>query len=60
MAPQAYKVVSTYSHEILGWTILSRIIHSCAPHLVVMNGDIKSDLATLEFNNEKKWKIFIS
>ena len=47
MAPQAYKVVSTNSHEISGRTILSRLIHSRAPHLGGMNGDVQSDLATL-------------
>ena len=54
MAPQAYKVVSTYAHEILGWTILSRLIHSHSPHLGGMNGYVQSDLATLAFNNREK------
>ena len=60
MAPQAYKVVSTYGHEILGWTILSRLIHSRAPHLGVMNGDVQSDLATLSFNNGEQLEDFHS
>ena len=51
MAPQAYKVVRTHAYEISEWTIISRILHSRAPHLGGMNGDVKSDLATLEFNN---------
>ena len=51
MALQAYKVVSTHDHEISGWTILSRILHSHAPHLGGTNGDVLSDLATLAFKN---------
>ena len=51
MAPQAYKVVSTNDNEISGWTILSRLLHSLAPNLGGMNGNVKSDLATLEFKN---------
>ena len=30
-------------------TILSRLLHSRAPHLGRMNGDVQSDLATLAF-----------
>ena len=52
MEPQAYKVVSTYAHEISGWTILSRLLHSRAPHIRGTNGDVQSDLATLVFNNK--------
>ena len=59
MAPQAYKVVSTHAHEIPGWTIISRPIHSSAPHIGYMNGDVQSDLATLVFNNIEKLNIFI-
>ena len=51
MAPQAYKVVSTHSHEISGWKILSRLLHSRAPHLGDMNGDFWSVLDTLTFKN---------
>ena len=51
MAPRAYKFVSTNSHEISGWIILSRLIHSCAPHLGGMNGDAQSDIAIPEFKN---------
>ena len=51
MAPQAYKIVSTHAHETSGWIILSRLLHSCAPHIGGMNGDVQSDLATLAFRN---------
>ena len=54
MVPQSYKVVSTHDNEILGWTILSRLIHSCAHHLGGMNSDIKSDLSTLELKNREQ------
>ena len=60
MASQAYKVVRTHYHEISGWTILSRLIHSRSPHLVGMNGNVKSDLATLAFNNREKLEDFHS
>ena len=30
MAPQAYKFVSTHAHEVSGWTILYRLLHSLA------------------------------
>ena len=58
MAPQAYKVVSTHAHEISGWTILSRILYSRAPHLGGMNGYVKSDLATLAFRNGEQLEYF--
>ena len=51
MAPQAKKFVSTHANEISGWTILSIFIHLRAPHLGGMNGDVQSDLATLDFKN---------
>ena len=51
MAPQDYKVVSTHAHEIPGWTILSRLFHLHASHLGGINGDVQSDLSTLEFKN---------
>ena len=60
MAPQAQKVVSTHANEILGWTILSRLLHSRAPHLGGMNGDGKSDLATLAFKNGEQLEDFHS
>ena len=37
MASRAYKVIITPSHEIPGWKILSRLIHSRAPHLGGIN-----------------------
>ena len=52
MATQAYKVIRTHAHEISGWKkILSIILHSHAPNIGGMNGDIQSDLATLELKN---------
>ena len=58
MAPKAYKVVNTYAHEISGWKIISRIIHSSAPHIGGVNGDVQSYLATLEFKNGEQLEIF--
>ena len=60
MAPQAYNVVSTHVHEISGWTILSILIHSRAPHLGGMNDDVQSDLATLAFRNGEQLEDFHS
>ena len=40
MAPQAYTCFSTHAQENSGWTILSRLLHSRAPHLGGMNGDV--------------------
>ena len=40
MAPKAYKVVITHAHEMSGWKILSRLLHSRAPN----NGGINSDV----------------
>ena len=60
MAPQDYKVVSTHAHDISGWNILSRLIHSCDPHLGGMNDDVKSDLATQTFNNGEQLEYFHS
>ena len=54
MAHQAYKVVSTHAHEISGWKILSRLLHSRSPHLRGMNGDVQSDLATLAPKNREQ------
>ena len=51
MAPHAYKIVNTHAHEISVWTILSRLVHFCAPRIGGLNGYIQYDLATLEFNN---------
>ena len=60
VAPQAYKVISTHAHEISGWNILSRLIHSCAPHLGGMNGDVQSDISTLAFRNGEQLEDFHS
>ena len=60
MAPQAYKVVSTHAHKISGWTILSIFLHSHAPHLGGMNGDVQSDLATMNFRNGEHLEDFHS
>ena len=48
MEPQDYKVVSTHAHEISGWTILSRLIHSYDTHIGGIIGYIQPDLVTLE------------
>ena len=60
MAPQTYKVISTHDNEISGWKILSRLLHSRAPHLGGTNGDVQSDLATMEFNNGEQLEYFHS
>ena len=60
MSPQAYKIVSTHAHEISGWTILSRLLHSRSPNLGGMKGDIQSDLATLAFSNGEQLEYFHS
>ena len=60
MAPQAYKFFITHAHDISGWNILSRIIHSCAPYLGGMSGDVQSDLATLAFKNGEQLEDFHS
>ena len=58
MTPQAYKVFSTRDHEISGWTILSRLLHSLAPHLGGINGGVQFDISTLAFNNGKQLEDF--
>ena len=58
MAPQACKIVSTHAHEISGWTILSRLLHSLAPHLGGMNVYVQYDLATLAFRNGEQLEDF--
>ena len=60
MATNAYKVFSTHSHEISGWKILSRLVHSRAPNLGGINGDFQSELATPEFNNGEQLIDFYS
>ena len=56
MAHQAYKVASTRGHYISGYTILSRLLHSRAPHLGGINGGVKYDLVTLAFRNGEVWR----
>ena len=60
MAPQAYKFIRTHAHEISGWIILSRLIHSRAPHLGGLNVGVQSDLATLAFKNGEQIEDFHS
>ena len=60
MAPQAYKVVIIHVHEISGYTILSIIVHVCAPYLGGMDGDSHSDLSTLAFKKVKQLEGFHS
>ena len=60
MAHHAYKVVNNYAHDISGWSILSRLIHSSAPNLGKMNGDVQSYLSTLAFNNGEQPEYFHS
>ena len=57
MELQAYMVVKTHACGISGWNIISRILHSCATYIGGMN-DVKSYLATLEFNNRKQLEDF--
>ena len=51
MALQDYKFLNTHAHEISGWTIISRILHSRAPNIGGMNSDVQYDLSTLVFKN---------
>ena len=60
MEPQSHKVFRTHTHEISVWTILSIIIHSRAPHIGGMNGDVQSDISTLVFNNGEQIEDFHS
>ena len=54
MAPQTYKVFSTYAYEISEWKIISRLLHLHYPHIGGMDGDVRSDLATLALNNREQ------
>ena len=54
MTPQAYKVVNIHTYKILGWTILSRIIHSQHPHIGGMNDDVQYELGTMALNNREQ------
>ena len=58
MSSQAYKVLSTHTHEISVWTIISRLLHSRAPHIGGINGDVQSYLATLVLNNGEQLEDF--
>ena len=58
MAHKAYKVVSTHANDISWWTIFSILIHSRAPHIGGMNGDVQSDISTLAFNNGEQLEDF--
>ena len=53
MAPQPYKVFSTHANEISGCKIISILKHSHTPNIGGMNVDVRSDLATLTFKNDK-------
>ena len=50
MAPQSYRDVTTHENEILGWSIISRILHEQAPNIRGMNIYVHSELVTLAFN----------
>ena len=58
MAPQAFKVDRNHAHKISGCKIISGLLHSCAPHIVGMNGDVQSDLATLVLKNGEQLEYF--
>ena len=60
MEPQDYNVVNTHAHEISGWKILYRLIHSRVSSLGGTNGDVKSDLATPALNNGQQLEDFHS
>ena len=60
MAPQAYKLFITHAHDISGWTILYRLLHSRAPHLGGINGDVQYNIATLAFKNGEQLEYFHS
>ena len=47
MVPQRYKVSTSHDKEILGWTILSRLLHTIGPHIGGTNVEVQSELATL-------------
>ena len=58
MEPQAYKVVRTHTHDISGWNIISRLLHSRDPYLVGMNGDVQSDISNPALKNVEKIEDF--
>ena len=58
MAPQSYNVVNAHAHEILGCTISSILLYTCAPHIGGTNSDFQYDLDTLVLNNGEQIKYF--
>ena len=60
MAPQAYKVFNTHAQEISGRTTISRLLHARGSHLMGMNGDVQSYIATIPLNNGEKIEHFTS
>ena len=60
MSPHAYKVVSTHAHEISGWKIISRPLHSRAPNIGRVNCGVQSDLSNLALNNREQLEDFHS
>ena len=60
METQSYRVLNTHANEISGWTILYRLLHLHTPHLGGINGDVQSDLSTLEFKNGEQLEYFHS
>ena len=58
MGPQAYNFVSTNAHEISGYTFLSIVLHSRAPNLGGISGDVQSHLATLAFKKGEQLEYF--
>ena len=51
IAPQAYKIVSTNSHELSGWTILSRLLHSRAVWFLFQDVLTKTPKTLLEYDH---------
>ena len=60
MAPQYYKIVTTDTCDIFGWTILSRLLHDISPDLGEMNGYVHDELFTLVFKQREKMIIFMA
>ena len=60
VSTQVYKNISTHSHQISVWTVLSRLIHSRDPHLGGINGGVQSDLSTPVFKNGEQIEDFHS
>ena len=58
MEPQAFKVVTTHTNKIFVCTILSITISDRYSHLGGMNGDVQTNLATLEFKKRKNDEVF--